>query len=298
MRLGERAAQAGQRAGHEVVEARPHHLERRQRRAEPRAHRLQHRQRAVEIWATAERGADACRPRLQAKHGAGDHPQCALRADEQLLQIIPGVVLQQLVQRPDDRPIRQHDLEPQDVLPRHAVADHRVAAGIGGNIAADRARAARTQVDREQQVGRLRCLLDGGKRRAGQHGHGGHHRVELLDAAHALQRQQYAARNRLRPAGQAGQPALRHHGDAGLRTQAQGGCDLLRGARPHPGERLDGRESAPILQHAGRDVVPGRHDIRAEFLLQSCGDILHKQTSLIVLPGLDPGIHGVPQTPA
>ena len=110
---------------------------------------------------------------MQPQHGAGDDAQRALGADEELLQVIAGVVLHRLVERGDDRAVGQHHLQAEHQVARHAVADHPVAAGIGGEIAADLAAAAGAEIQAEIEPGVAGGLLRHLQGRAGPDGEGG-----------------------------------------------------------------------------------------------------------------------------
>ena len=140
----------------------------------------------VEAGERAERGGDLARRRMEPQHGAGDEAERAFRADEDLLQVIARIVLQHLVERGDDGAVGQHGLESQHLLARHAVADDADAAGIGGEIAADLAGAARAEIERKEEPGFGCGLLAVLERRSGLHRHGGGGRVDLLDAARGV----------------------------------------------------------------------------------------------------------------
>jgi hypothetical protein len=71
------------------------------------------------------------------QHGRGDDAQRSLGADEQVLQVVAGVVLAQAAQAIPDLAARQHHFEAQRQFARVAVAQHLHAAGVGGQIAAD-----------------------------------------------------------------------------------------------------------------------------------------------------------------
>ena len=66
-------------------------------------------------------------------------PERSLRADEQVLEVVAGVVLAEFRERVDDPPIGEHDLDPDRQFPRVAEGEHRGAARVSGEIAADRA---------------------------------------------------------------------------------------------------------------------------------------------------------------
>ncbi|MNL64782.1 hypothetical protein D3C87_1890330 [compost metagenome] len=90
------------------------------------------------------------------------------------------------------------------------MSDDADAAGIGGEIAADLAGAARTEIDRQQEA----CIVGGAlgdfERRAGKDGHGGGKRVDFLDAHEKLKREGNSVVIRVGAASKAGQAALDH----------------------------------------------------------------------------------------
>src|SRR3954447_17885070 len=71
---------------------RPHHLERRQQRAEPASCGVEQRDHGGIVLQHAERGHGRARLREQLQHHAGDDAQRAFRADEEMLQIVAGIV--------------------------------------------------------------------------------------------------------------------------------------------------------------------------------------------------------------
>ena len=112
------------------------------------------------------------RQREELQHGGGDDAERAFRADEEVLQVVAGVVLAQLAQAVPDAAVGQHDLEPHAELAGIAIGEHGGAAGIGREIAADRAGAFRGEREREEPAGRLGRLLRALERDAGLDGHG------------------------------------------------------------------------------------------------------------------------------
>ena len=123
-------------------------------------------------------------PWTQDGHG-GDDPQRALRADEQLLQVVPRVVLPQSGQAVQHSPICQHlcthsslscpplstttalllvplssthHLQTQDRPPQGAVAEQAKTPGVGGHVAPDVAAALGAQVQRHDVVPVLEVL--------------------------------------------------------------------------------------------------------------------------------------------
>jgi hypothetical protein len=71
----------------------------------------------------------------------GNHPQRALRANEQVAQVVAGVVLAQTRQAVPDLALRGDHLQPQTQLAGVAVAQHLGAARVGAQVAANGATA-------------------------------------------------------------------------------------------------------------------------------------------------------------
>jgi hypothetical protein len=90
--------------------------------------------------------------RIELEAGGGDDPQRALGPDQQVLEVVAGVVLAQALEAVPDLAAGQHRLDPQDLVAHDAVAQHGRAAGVGRGQAADRARALRGQAQREAAV--------------------------------------------------------------------------------------------------------------------------------------------------
>ena len=93
------------------------------------------------------------------QHRGGDDAERAFGADEDVAQVVAGVVLLQLRQQVHDAAVGQHHLEPEHQIARDAVGDRAGAAGIGGEIAADGAAAFRAERQRKQPVDRRRRIL-------------------------------------------------------------------------------------------------------------------------------------------
>ena len=169
MRGGERRLQpaALDRGGHQLP---PHRLEDEEPAGQRALQGAQQPERVVEALHRAERRLHALRLRMQPEHHAGDDAERALRADEHLRPVVAGVVLQHLVERAHHAPVGEHHLEAEHVAPRHAVAQHLVAAGVGGDVAADGAGAARAEVDAAEEAGLVGGRLDEVQRRAGERG--------------------------------------------------------------------------------------------------------------------------------
>lgn len=145
---------------------------------------------------------------MQPQAGASNHAQRAFAANEKLVEIVSRIVLGQATQRSQDRAVGKHGLQPQHLGAVHAVAQHANAASIGGDVAADRRRAARADIDAEHQAGRIGRFLHHLQRRAGFRDDGCRGAVGRFDRGHALQRQHRFARLHARAAGQPGAAAM------------------------------------------------------------------------------------------
>ena len=86
-----------------------------------------------------EGGRDGGGARKQPERCRGHDAERAFGADEELLQVVAGVVLAQRRQLVEHAPVRQHDLEAEHERAHHAVAQHRRAAGVRRDDAAERA---------------------------------------------------------------------------------------------------------------------------------------------------------------
>ena len=185
-----------------------------------------------------------------------------------MLQIVAGIVLHQLVEAGDDGAVGQHDFEAEHQFARHAVADHAVAAGIGREIAADRAGAARAEIERKEEAGLVGGLLDRLQRRARLHRHRHRGAIDLLDAGHALQRDRDPAGFGRGTAAEPGQAALRHEGQARLPAGHDRIGDALRIERPDHCERRLRQARAPVVAIARGHVAAGQHGCGTELVTQ------------------------------
>jgi hypothetical protein len=226
----------------------PHDLEAGQPAGQPRARQAQQRQRGVEAVAARQGGQRGRRLRAELQRGGGDHAQRALAADEQVAQVVAGVVLAQARQAVPDLALRRHDLQPQAQPACVAEAQHLGAAGVGRQVAADRAAALGRQAEREAQPVPGCRLLHRLQHAAGL-GHQG--QVVGVDGADAVQARQ--AQQQLRAAGvghaaadHAGVAALRHDGHAVLGAGAHDRRHLGRAARPHDRQRAAVPAASPV----------------------------------------------------
>ena len=224
----------------------------------------------------AERHAGLARPRHQFQHRGGDDAERAFGADEQLAQAIAGVVLAQPAQPVPHRAIRQHHLQPEHQVARIAVAHGVVAAGVGGEHAADLRAALRGDRQRQQAPCLGRRVLRRLQRHAGFDGHGQVERIDVADARHPgeAQHEFAAVLGRRGAADHRGVATLRH--DRRPRRGAQpdharqfvgaGGADHRR--------RAAAIEAPPVLGIAGGIGGIGQQavvaDHRADGVEQGC----------------------------
>ncbi len=169
-----------------------------------------------------QRHLDLRRPGEQLERRGGDQAERPFAADEHLLEVVAAIVLAQGAQPVPHAAVRQHDLQPEHEVARHAVAQHVEAAGVGGDIAADAAGPLRAEGDGQQAVGLLGRLLGNLQHAASLHHHGKVERVDRAHGSHPLE-----AHHQLPSAGigdggadQPGQPALGHDGHARRRAMA------------------------------------------------------------------------------
>ena len=167
-----------------------------------------------------EGGLDRARPRHQAQHRGGDDAERAFGADEQVLEIVAGVVLLELVEVVQHAPVGEHHFDAERVRARDAVGERGGAAGIGREIAADGAGALRRQQLRIEPVDAGRRLARALQRDAGLAGHGVGDGIDLADAVEAVEREHDLAVMRDLPADEAGVAALRHDRRSTFRWRA------------------------------------------------------------------------------
>ena len=236
---------------------------------------MQQRDGLIETAQRAERGDLARQPRPEPQHRARDDAERAFGADEQLLQIVTRVVLEHLVQRAQDGPVGEHGLETEHEVAHHAEADHLIAARVRRDVAADRARAARAEVEREEVARVGRGSLHGLQRRARAHGHRLRRAVDLLDTREALEGEGDLAFLRRRAAREPGEAALDH--DALLRpvALAQDRGDVL-GRRGLEHRERRARVLVAEVDAITRAGVRAREDlVRAEAGSQRVDDVVH-----------------------
>ena len=193
-------------------------------------------------------------------HGGGYQAQRAFGADEEMLEIVAGIVLAQAAQTVPDAAVGQDNLQAKSQLAHVAVAQHLHPAGIGGQVAADGGRSFGSQRQREQPAGRRSGFLYLLQNAAGFDGHGVVVEIDGANAVHAHQAHQHLA---LRMAGrsarrcaahQAGIAALRHDGDTSGGASSHNARHFLGILGPHHAQRAAAVASAPVgeeRRHSG-----------------------------------------------
>lgn len=111
VRLCERIAQLRIVLADELHAEIGHQLEARQQRAGRALRERQEVERRVRRFERGQRRDLRGRQRMQLHHGGRDDAERAFRADEQIAQVVAGVVLAQSAQAVPDLALRRHDLE-------------------------------------------------------------------------------------------------------------------------------------------------------------------------------------------
>ena len=165
----------------------------------------------------------------------GDDAERALGADEQVLHRVAGDVLDARAAEARDPPVRQHDLERHHVVARDAVLQPAQAAGVLGDVAADRADPHRAGIRRIEQAVPRGGFVD----REGHDARLRPHRevawIDVDDRVHLRETEDEAARSGHAPSAQAGTGTTRHdrQGTRGGELHASG--DLVRRPRKNDG---------------------------------------------------------------
>ena len=189
------------------------------------ARKIEQRQRRLRRRHADEGGRGRARARKELQHRRGDDAERAFRADEQVLEIVAGVVLLELVEAVHHGAVRQHHFDAEREIARDAVSERAGAAGIGRKIAADGGAAFAAERERKQPVGGGGGGLRIRQHHAGLAGHGARSRIDLADLVEPREREDdlVAAFVRDRAADHAGVAALRHDRGAGLGGELEDG---------------------------------------------------------------------------
>ena len=169
--------------------------------------------------------------RTQDRDGRDDAER-ALGADEELLEIVAGVVLAHRWSHDvQDAAVCEHHLQAEHVLLERAVAQEAQTAGVGGHVAADVAAALGAQVERHHERMRAQVLVKVLEDAAALAAHDVRVRVDGEDAIEALGRDDQLVVDGHTAAHEARVAALRTHGETLLVAVGQNGrelCGVLR----------------------------------------------------------------------
>ena len=270
MASGKRARERREVLGDQVQAEGRHQFKTGQRRAAARLQQAQQRERLARRVERHEGRQCPLRGRIQFEHRRRDNAQRAFGADEQLAQRVARVVLAQAAQTFPDIALRRDHFQAQAQVARVSVPKYRSAAGIGRQVAADRAGAFGGKRQGIQHAGSIGRCLHVGQDAAGFHRHGAVGRIDGADAVQAPQRQHdggargvgHTAHDQARAA------ALWHDRHARLKTGAHDRGNLDRVERQHDGACASMVAAAPVGQKTGhlgleRDDV-GVTDDRAQ----------------------------------
>ena len=148
----ERRAVGGGRRRVVVVIIAPQRFEGSELAAEPRIEAPQQFGQRIEIGKRRQHRLLAARAGHQPKLRTRDDAERALAADEQLLQVVPRVVLEHPVERGQHGAIGEDSFDAEHQVAHHAVAQHAQAPGIGGDVPTHRGAVARTEVERKHHA--------------------------------------------------------------------------------------------------------------------------------------------------
>ena len=252
---GERVAQLGEMGLDQLQAEVRHQFEARQRGAALVLQQAEQRQRMARRFQRDQGAERRLGLRVELEHGGRDDAQRPLGADEQVAQVVAGIVLAQAAQAVPDFALGGDHFQAQAQFPRVPVAQDGGAAGIGRQVPADGAAAFRRQRQGKQHAGAGRGLLDVVEDAAGFHRHGAIGGIEGADTVQAPQRNDDGRAAGVRHAAQhqAGAAALRHHRDAGGGAGAHHGGHLLGIRGQHHGAGAPGEAAAPVGEE-GRHV--------------------------------------------
>ncbi len=215
------------------------------------------------------------RARVDLQHGFGDDRERAFRPDDQLGEVVAGRRLHELAAGPDDVAVREHRLEAQHLVAGDAVFHGPHAAGVGGDVAAER-RAVLTGIHGiDEPQGRERGV-ELVEAHAGTHDGDVVFRVDLDDPIHALEGEHDPVGERRAGAREAGSRAPGRDRHPQLVADAHDGRDLVGRTRPHDGQRpYGGGRQRFVVGVIVADRVAEREVRRSERVEQACFQIGH-----------------------
>ena len=263
---------------HHVVEVAPHRFETCQARAQPLSAVVEQLHHLLEALHADDGGLARDRLRLQREHQPRDDAQRSLAADEQVLEVVSGVVLECLAKMADDLPIRKHGFQADDGLACHAVAQDPVASRIRRGDASDVAGALAADVDGKQQAASGRSFLGLLQLHASLDGHGLAGCIDFLDGVQPVQRQDDLSGPGQCSIHEAGHSAL--HGDRQpQRMRGPHGCrKVLRRARAQYGKRSGAALATPVgagvCRYGISDGQQRRIGVRRQRGIQGCQSLV------------------------
>ena len=183
--------------------------------------------------------------------GGGHHGERPLAADQELSEVVAGVVLEQAGETPDDATVGEHRLEAHDLGAHHPVPQDLRAARVRRDHAADGRGAARAVVDAEGEPGRSGVLLEALERHPRTGGHLGRDRVDGAERVEPCERKHDLASARHPCADEPGVAALGHHRRARRVARREHLRHLARAAGAHD-ERGRSAEAARAVMAVRR----------------------------------------------
>ena len=163
---------------------------------------------------------------------ARDDPERAFRADDDPEEVVTRPVLDGA---PDlhDLPGRQHELDGENVVRRHAVLEGMRSARVLGDVASDRARGLARGIGREDQARLLDRARDPQVHDSGLRGHAAIPDVDRLDALQPARADHHRRPDRKGSSREAGTRSARDEGDAVLREHPDDRAHLLGSSRQY-----------------------------------------------------------------
>ena len=235
-----------------------HHLKTRQARTQMLVRQAQQAHGCLHAGHGGKGGELRRRLGEQLHGGSGDDAQRAFAANEQIAQVVAGVVFAQTFEAIPDLALGRDYFQTQAQLTRISIAHHLRPACVRAQIAANGATAFSGQGQREQQAFFLGHVLQVLQDATGFHGEG---QVVLVDMTHGIQARQVqhdllAAVVGGRAHRQASVAALGNDLHMGCCAGLDHGGDFCRVAGAHHGQRLAVHALAPVLL-IGRQVAIG-----------------------------------------
>ena len=231
LRVRQRVLRACQLAQHQLQAGAVEKLERAQRAPQALFRETHRRDGGAETRRAGERDVGRDRPRGRDEGDLRDHAERSLRPDEQLLQVVPGVVLAQSPQKVQHAAVREHDFQTEHRASQRPVSHEPQPAGVGADVAADLALPLRAEVQGDGQTVRVHSALQVLEHDASLGDHHPGAPVHGRHGAHVSQVDDHLVVHGDAPADQTRVPSLGDHGQTpGVAAREHAGY-LPRGAR-------------------------------------------------------------------